>query len=118
MLIIFSGLPSVGKTSIAPELTRQINAVYLRIDSMEQAMRSSGGVFSESLDEAGYAVADDNLRIGRTVIADSVNPLFLTREAWVAVANGVPVTAIEIEVTCSDAKEHRRPVETRTADIL
>jgi hypothetical protein len=36
------------------------------------------------------------------VIADSVNPLFLTREAWVAIANGVPVTAIEIEVTCSD----------------
>ncbi len=121
MLIIFSGLPGVGKTSIARELARQIKAVYLRIDSMEQAMRASGGVFSESLNEAGYrvgyAVADDNLRIGRTVIADSVNPLFLTREAWVAVANGVPVTAIEIEVTCSDAKEHRRRVETRTADI-
>jgi predicted kinase len=121
MLIIFGGLPGTGKTSIARELARQINAVYLRIDSMEQAMRASDGVFSESLNEAGYrvgyAVADDNLRIGRTVIADSVNPLFLTREAWVAVAKGVPVTAIEIEVICSDAKEHRRRVETRTADI-
>ena len=43
MLIIFSGLPSVGKTSIARELARQINAVYLRIDSMAQAMRASAG---------------------------------------------------------------------------
>jgi predicted kinase len=51
------------------------------------------------------------------VIADSVNPLRLTREAWVSVANRVRVRAIEIEVKCSDVNEHRRRVERRTADI-
>ena len=30
----------------------------------------------------GYAVAEDNLRLGRTVVADSVNPVKLTRDAW------------------------------------
>jgi predicted kinase len=69
-------------------------------------------------DKSAYAVAEDNLRIGRTVIADSVNPLRLTREAWVSVANHVRVRAIEIEVKCSDVNEHRRRVETRTTDIL
>ena len=39
MLIIFGGLPATGKTMIARELARQIGAVYLRIDSIEQAMR-------------------------------------------------------------------------------
>ena len=51
------------------------------------------------------------------MIADSVNPISLTRDAWVEVANRAQVQAIEIEVTCSDGNEHRRRVETRAADI-
>jgi predicted kinase len=120
MLIIFGGLPGVGKTAIAAELARVIGAVHLRVDSIEQAIRASG-VVSRPLDDAGYrvayAVAEDNLRIGRTVIADSVNPLPLTREAWAGVAKRARVRAVEIEVRCSDVNEHRRRVETRTSDI-
>lgn len=66
---------------------------------------------------AAYAIAEDNLRVGRTVIADSVNPLALTRNSWLAVANRSQVRALEIEVQCSDATEHRGRVETRVADI-
>ena len=120
MLIVFGGLPGAGKSSIAQELARQIGAVHLRIDSREQAIQASG-VVSQPLNDGGYrvayAVAEDNLRIGRTVIADSVNPLLLTRDAWVEVANSLPVRVIEIEVNCSDAREHRRRVETRITDI-
>ena len=42
MLIIFGGLPGVGKTAIAVELARLIGAVHLRIDSIEQGIRASG----------------------------------------------------------------------------
>jgi predicted kinase len=120
MLITFGGLPGSGKTTIARELARKISAVYLRIDSVEQAIRASQ-LSSQPLNDAGYrvayAVAADNPRIGRTVIADSVNPLQLTRDAWIAVANSVPVSFVEIEVTCSDADEHRRRVEERANDL-
>lgn len=111
----------MGKTAIAMELARQLlGAVYLRIDSIEQAIRESGVIGLHLKDigyRAGYAVAEENLCLGRTVVADSVNPLQLTRDAWIAVAVRSHVKAIEIEVTCSDPEEHRRRAEARVADI-
>jgi predicted kinase len=116
MLLIFGGLPGVGKTVLARELARQIGATHLRIDSIEQAIEGR-----EPLNDTGYrvayAIAEDNLRLGRTVIADCVNPIRLTRDAWLAVAERSGTRAVEIEVTCSIPEEHRRRIETRLADI-
>jgi predicted kinase len=117
MLIIFAGLPGVGKTSIARELARQIGATYLRIDTIEQAIRDCGMDAGKAGYSVAYALADENLRLGRTVVADSVNPLRITRDAWLSVAKAIPTGALEIEVLCSDRDEHRRRVETRTTDI-
>ena len=59
MLIALGGLPGAGKTAIARELAREIGAMYLRIDSIEQAIRDSGVVSaSQPLDDAGYRVAN------------------------------------------------------------
>jgi predicted kinase len=116
MLIVLGGLPGVGKTSIARELARQLSAVHVRIDSIEQAIRASG-VTVTSLDDAGYraayAVAADNLVLGWTVIADSVNPLPVTRAAWLEIARRADVDVVEVEIRCSDEAEHRRRVEHR-----
>jgi predicted kinase len=117
MLIIVSGLPGAGKTTVARELARQLGAVHARIDSIKQAIRDSGAIVEDAGSRVGYSVAEDKLRVGRTVIADSVNPLSLTRDAWVEIANRAQVSAIEIEVTCSDANEHRHRVERRTTDV-
>lgn len=118
MLVVFGGLPGVGKTTLAQALAAALRAAYLRIDEIEQALRRAG------LPEVGpagyvaaYALAGSNLRLGLPVVADSVNPLPVTRQAWrdVAAAAGVPV--LEVEVVCSDAAEHRRRVEARAGDI-
>ena len=63
-----------------------------------------------------YAIAEDNLRLGRTVIADSVNPVEVTRAAWRDVAQRACKRCIEIEIVCSDQAEHRRRVESRIAE--
>ncbi len=120
MLIIFGGLPGTGKTTIARSLARKLKAVHLRVDTIEQALRNSG-TLKDEIGPAGYMVAyriaEENLRIGVPVVADSVNPLQVTRDAWLAVARVAGTQAVEVEVICSDELEHRRRVETRVSDI-
>jgi predicted kinase len=118
LLIILSGLPGVGKTTIARALATRIDAVHIRIDTIEQALRQSARV-ADVADlgyRIAYAVAEENLRVGRIVIADSVNPLPITREAWRDVAARAGVRAMDVEVICSDEREHRRRVESRDAE--
>ena len=117
MLIVFSGSSGVGKTSIARALATAAGAVHLRIDSIEQALRGCGWTVEGEGYAVAYAVAEDNLRLGRIEIADSVNPWPLTRDAWRAVATRAGVRAIEIEIVCSDTEIHRHRVESRVADI-
>jgi predicted kinase len=118
MLFIFGGLPGTGKTELSMHLARRIQAVHLRIDTIEQALRD-GGV--TRLGPRGYIVAyklaEDNLRLGLSVVADSVNPLDITRAAWRDAATRAGVPFQEIEVICSDEGEHRRRVETRKTRI-
>jgi predicted kinase len=120
VLIIFGGLPATGKTTIARDLARQLGATYLRIDTIEQTLLESATVSQPINDEGyrvAYAVAEDNLRLGRTVIGDSVNPIRVSRDAWLGVAHRAGARAVEVEVICSDPQLHRQRVETRSVDI-
>ncbi len=120
MLIVFGGLPGTGKTTISRAVATRQSATYLRIDAIEQAIRNTG-VLVGDVGPAGYSVANviaaANLAGGRVVVADCVNPVAESREAWKAIASRAEVRLIEIEVICSDPLEHRRRIEGRTSDI-
>jgi predicted kinase len=120
MLVVFGGLPGTGKTTIAREVARQTSGTYLRIDTIEQALRTSD-FFAADVGPLGYeiayALAKENLRIGKAVIADSVNPIALTRSPWRSIADQTSSPILEFEIICSDAREHRRRIESRTVDV-
>lgn len=119
ILIVFGGLPGVGKSAIARALVMRSTFAYLRLDTIEQALRDALNV--DDVGPAGYqlayALAASNLNLGMAVVADCVNPLDATRNAWRAVAAKASSPIVEVEVICSDSSEHRRRIETRTADI-
>lgn len=119
-LIVFCGLPGVGKTTLAKQLAKDMSATYLRIDSIEQAvLRSAVNVFD--IEDAGYlaayALATDNLNAGNSVIVDAVNPLNVIRAKWAAIATLSGATIEFIEIICSDPEEHRARAEARQSDI-
>lgn len=118
MLYIVGGLPGTGKSELSKYLSQIIGAVYLRVDTIEQTLKSHG--INQIYDE-GYQVASsialDNLKLGQSVVADSTNPVNESRELWRSTAIRSSVQFIEIEIICSDLHEHKQRVETRSSDI-
>ena len=120
MLVVFGGLPGSGKTTIAGRVAARTRSVLLRIDVVEHALREAFPL-PEDLGDGGYAIAAElassNLNLGLDVIADSVNPIETTRRRWRDVAERSGAALLEVEIVCSDEREHRRRVELRSGDI-
>jgi len=107
ILISLSGLPGVGKTTISKSLSARSKAVHLRVDSVEAALKRSV-LNIHPAEDAGYlaiaSIAKDNLLLGIDVIADTVNPLEITRELWALTAATASAQLLNVEVVCSDVE--------------
>jgi predicted kinase len=117
-LYIFSGLPGSGKTTLSQLLARHLGAAYIRIDTIEQALRDicSFNVQGEGY-RLAYRVASDVLNTGVSVVADSCNPIELTRREWEQTALATCTRYVNIEVICSDTQEHRKRVGSRRSTV-
>lgn len=118
VLYIFSGLPGTGKSTLARLLAKNSRAAYLRIDTIEQGLRDLCAINVQGEGyRLAYRLAEENLRAGIDVVADSCNPIELTRDEWEQVARTSQATFLNFEIVCSDQSEHRRRVETRQASV-
>lgn len=120
MLIVVGGLPASGKTTVATELARRTGFSFLRLDTIEQAIVRSTPL-TNPLGPVGYVVAydvaADLLRTGVSVIAECVNSVAITRDAWRDTGTAHGARVLETEIVCSDPAEHRRRAETRDTGI-
>ncbi len=116
-----SGLPGSGKSTVAKRLASELGCAVLSVDTIERGLREAGVTAEQPIGLAAYAVAnrlaDVQLGLGHTVIADAVNHHPEARHAWLelAAAHGVDVRVIHVE--CSDVELHRQRLETRDHEL-
>lgn len=124
VLISVGGLPATGKSTIARRLAVELRAAFVRVDTIETAIGRAEGCFEQTNQWelppgylVGYEVAADQLRSGVDVIAESVNPVRVSRDGWRDVGVGAGARVVEVEVVCSDPTEHRRRADERVPDV-
>jgi predicted kinase len=120
-LIVFTGLPGAGKSSIAEPVGRELGIPVFAKDWLEAALRRSGADQHLKLGYAGYelltTLAERQLRFGQSAILDSVAGLERLREPWRKMAASCGATWRVIECLCSDESVHRARLATRQRGI-
>jgi len=118
ILYIFSGLPGTGKSTLAKNISKELNATYLRIDTIEQGIRDlcNFNVQGEGY-RLVYKIIEDNLKIGNNVVSDQCNPINLTRNEFNNIALKNNCIYLNIEIICSDKNEHKNRIVNRKSEI-
>ena len=119
-LIVLSGLPGSGKSTVAEALSRHLALPVFSVDPIEAAMWR-GGLPRDQTGIAAYVIAqtlaEEHLRLGHSVIVDAVNPVEAPRAAWRRLAAEYRADLKIIECICEDEPTHRRRVEARVRNI-
>jgi len=120
-LIVMSGLPGSGKSTIAEGIAQQLRITLLSVDPIESAVVKSGIAKSFETGLAAYLVAEalaaEQLKLGNSVIVDAVNAEEEGKNIWRALAKRLDLAPIIIEVTLSDSELHRKRVESHTRNL-
>ncbi|WP_162564357.1 MULTISPECIES: AAA family ATPase [Microbacterium] len=121
MLVVISGLPGTGKTAVAGEVARAVDAVHLSIDTVEDALLGAGLPQSWTTGVAAYeavrAAAEQNLDLGRIVVVDAVNDSEPARDTWRRAASTTGAPMVFVLLSLDDEVEHRRRLEGRTRNL-
>ncbi|WP_065750534.1 AAA family ATPase [Bradyrhizobium paxllaeri] len=119
-LIVLAGLPGSGKSTLAEGLSHHFSLPLFSVDPIEAAMWR-GGLSRDHTGIAAYvvaeALAEEHLRLGRSVVIDAVNPVEAPRAAWRKLAAKYRADLKVIECVCVDQATHRRRIETRIRGI-
>jgi predicted kinase len=124
-LIVFSGLPGTGKSSLADAVGRRLGIPVFSKDVLEAAIIRAGMTEQEDarqqLGWAGYelltTLATRQIRLGQSAILDSVASTVSIRNAWRALASTQGAAWRVIECVCSDNEMHRSRLEGRKRNI-
>lgn len=116
-LVVLSGLPGVGKTSVAETIAARTSSVHLSIDAVEEAILACGLPRSWEVGVAAYeatrAMAEQNLRLGHDVVVDAVNDSDEARQTWRTAAGRTGADVEFVHLMISDAQEHRQRLRSR-----
>jgi predicted kinase len=122
VLVVISGLPGTGKSTIAEAVARRVRAVCLSVDEVEESLLGVGLPSDWTTGVAAYeavaAAARENLRLGHTVIVDAVNDSEPARDTWRRAAEAGSAAVVFVLLTPPAAREHRRRLEQRERGLV
>ena len=115
VLVLLTGLPGTGKSEIAAAVASAINACTISADPIDAALAEAGVANEEG--KVGYelmkALTRNEVRSGRSVVVDAVNPFQFVRQAYLDLAEENLTAAFVIVTTCSDLSIYRHRVSQR-----
>ena len=121
MLIVLSGLPATGKTTVAAAVARELRAPLLSVDPIDSALLKVGIMDTDPPGLAAYAVigavAEDNLALGLTVVVDAVNAVGEAKTFWIELARRLGAPLLVVETVLSDSEVHRGRLHGRERDL-
>jgi predicted kinase len=121
MLIVMTGLPCTGKSTIASAAAEALHAPIYSVDPLEAVLIRGGVDRSLRSDVLAYDLAawlaEEQMRRGESAVVDAVNALGHLRAWFLRLARDHGQPAGLIETTCADKALHRRLVEGRNRHI-
>src|SRR5688572_26858455 len=115
-LVVFTGLPGTGKSSIASAIARQLKIPLFAKDRLEHTLRQAGIAYPASA-YASYdlltLLAREQLNFGQSAMLDSVASPPNIRVAWLALAQEFGAEVRVMHCLCSDEALHRERIAAR-----
>jgi predicted kinase len=123
-MILFSGLPGTGKSTLAETIGRQLGIPVFAKDWLEASLILSGLGSKDDLKQLGFAgyelltvLAERQFMLNQSVILDSVASTQNIRTKWYQLAKQYGAERRVIECICSDESLHRARLKDRRRNI-
>lgn len=119
-LILISGLPGSGKSTVAESLAEKLSIPLFSVDPIESSLIKSGLKRSFETGLAAYVVAEalagEQLKRGLSVIIDAVSPVQEARDMWHNLVRKQNATLIIIECVL-ERELHKKRIESRIRNM-
>ncbi|MGZ3625211.1 MAG: AAA family ATPase [Ktedonobacteraceae bacterium] len=120
-LIVMSGLPGSGKSTIAERIAVKLGIPIFSVDPIESAMIEAGIQQGFETGLAAYLVAatlaSEQLKLGISVVIDAVNAEEEGKSTWRELGRKYGLTPIVLEVVVNNQALHRRRIQSRVRGL-